>query len=174
MLYSANLIFLAVDRRSPPLMIGIYQTKTPLLAIVASLSATGSLAQSTDYTTTASHTGGGIGGLISVLIGLLIIIGMWKVFAKAGQPGWASIIPIYNAYIMCKIAGKPGWWVILLFVPFVNLIIAILIMVALAQSFGKALVLRWGCCYWDLFLSRSWGLVMRRIKVRRQSEKLAI
>jgi hypothetical protein len=48
---------------------------------------------------------------------------MWKVFTKAGQPGWAAIIPIYNIYIMTKIAGKPGIWVLWIFiVPVVNII----------------------------------------------------
>src|ERR1700690_1558250 len=45
------------------------------------------------------------------------IVCLWKVYQKAGQPGWASIIPIYNAYILLKIAGRPGWWLLLYFVP---------------------------------------------------------
>src|SRR4051812_26873911 len=49
----------------------------------------------------------------------------WKVFTKAGQPGWASMVPIYNMYILCKVGGKPGWWVVLMFVPLVNFIIFI-------------------------------------------------
>jgi hypothetical protein len=68
---------------------------------------------------------------------VLWIASMWKVFVKAGQPGWAAIIPIYNAYIILKIAGKPGWWLILFFIPFVNLIMIILTYVALAEKFGK-------------------------------------
>ncbi len=52
---------------------------------------------------------------------------MWKMFSKAGQPGWASIIPLYNVYIMCKIAGRPGWWLLLFLIPLVNLIIAIIV-----------------------------------------------
>jgi Family of unknown function (DUF5684) len=68
---------------------------------------------------------------------ILIIAGCWKVFTKAGQPGWASIIPIYNVYIWCKIVGRPGWWVILLLIPFVNFIIGIILSIDLAKSFGK-------------------------------------
>jgi hypothetical protein len=68
---------------------------------------------------------------------ILIIAGCWKVFTKAGQPGWASIIPIYNVYIWCKIVGRPGWWVILLLIPFVNFIVAIILSIDLAKSFGK-------------------------------------
>ena len=62
---------------------------------------------------------------------------MWKVFVKAGQPGWAAIVPIYNLYVMTQIAGKPGWWLLLFFIPFVNIVIAILLSIAIAQKFGK-------------------------------------
>ena len=79
--------------------------------------------------------------LVSMIFGLLIalslIVAMWKVFTKAGQPGWASIIPIYNLYIWCKIVGRPGWWVILLLIPFVNFIIGIILCIDMAKSFGK-------------------------------------
>ncbi len=50
--------------------------------------------------------------IVGLLIALLLIVAMWKVFTKAGKPGWASIIPIYNLYIWCKIVGRPGWWII--------------------------------------------------------------
>jgi hypothetical protein len=62
---------------------------------------------------------------------------MWKVFTKAGQPGWASIIPIYNLYIWCKIVGRPWWWILLMLIPFVNFIICIILCIDLAKSFGK-------------------------------------
>ena len=75
--------------------------------------------------------------IIGLLIALLLIVAMWKVFTKAGQPGWASIIPIYNLYVWCKIVGRPGWWIILLFIPLVNFIIAIILSIDLAKSFGK-------------------------------------
>jgi len=69
---------------------------------------------------------------------VLMIAAIWKIFSKAGQPGWASIIPIYNIYIWCKIAGRPGWWVILMLIPFVNLIIGIILQVRVAERFGKS------------------------------------
>jgi hypothetical protein len=75
--------------------------------------------------------------IIGLLIALFLIVAMWKVFTKAGQPGWASIIPIYNLYIWCKIVGRPGWWVILLLIPFVNFIIGIILCIDMAKSFGK-------------------------------------
>ena len=68
---------------------------------------------------------------------IVLIISMWKTFEKAGQPGWAAIIPIYNIYIMVKIAGKEGWWVLLFFIPLVSLIISIIVSIDLAKKFGK-------------------------------------
>src|SRR5881275_111465 len=75
--------------------------------------------------------------IVGLLIALLLIVAMWKVFTKAGQPGWASIIPIYNLYIWCKIVGRPGWWIILLLIPFVNIIVGITLCIDMAKSFGK-------------------------------------
>jgi len=71
---------------------------------------------------------------------ILMIAACWKIFTKAGQPGWASIIPIYNWYILCKIVGRPGWWVILLLIPFVNFIVGIILCIDLAKSFGKGVL----------------------------------
>jgi uncharacterized protein DUF5684 len=68
---------------------------------------------------------------------VLIVASMWKLFVKAGEPGWAAIVPIYNFIVLLKIAGKPTWWIILMFIPFVNLIVAIIAAVAVARNFGK-------------------------------------
>ena len=75
--------------------------------------------------------------IAELLIALLVIVAMWKVFTKAGRPGWAAIIPIYNMYVWCKIVGRPGWWVILMLIPLVNIIIGIIVCIDLAKSFGK-------------------------------------
>jgi hypothetical protein len=66
---------------------------------------------------------------------LLIIAAQWKIFAKAGQPGWASIVPIYNIIVWCKIVGRPAWWVLLLMLCFP--VFYIIITIDLAKSFGK-------------------------------------
>ena len=86
-----------------------------------------------------SSAGGGspVPGIIGLLIALLVIVATWKVFTKAGQPGWASIIPIYNLYIWCKIVGRPWWWILLMLIPFVNFIVAIILCIDMAKSFGK-------------------------------------
>lgn len=73
----------------------------------------------------------------SGIIFLIVVIGLWKVFVKAGEPGWAAIIPIYNYYVILKIVGRPWWWLLLLLIPFVNLIITIIVAIDLAKSFGK-------------------------------------
>ena len=66
---------------------------------------------------------------------VLMIAAMWKIFAKAGQPGWAAIIPIYNWIVWCKIVGRPAWWVLLLLICFP--IFFIILSIDLAKSFGK-------------------------------------
>jgi hypothetical protein len=68
---------------------------------------------------------------------VLMIAACWKIFTKAGQPGWACIIPIYNLYVLCKIVGRPWWWILLMLIPFVNFIILIILYIDLAKSFGK-------------------------------------
>jgi hypothetical protein len=75
--------------------------------------------------------------LVLLAFVLLIIASWWRIFTKAGWPGWAAIIPIYNAYVYLKIAGKPGWWLLLYFIPLVNVIIAIVVAVSFAERFGK-------------------------------------
>lgn len=75
--------------------------------------------------------------IIYVALIIFMIASMWRVYTKAGQPGWAAIIPIYNLYIMIKIAGKPGWWLLLFLIPFVNIVIEIIVIVGLAENFGK-------------------------------------
>lgn len=82
--------------------------------------------------------GGDITALIIPLaIILLLIASQWKIYTKANQPGWACIIPIYNIWILLKIIGKPGWWLLMFFIPIVNLIFAIWMLNLLAKSFDK-------------------------------------
>ena len=78
-----------------------------------------------------------VGGLVSLAFAVLMIASVWKIFTKAGKPGWACLVPIYNIIVWLDIIGKPLWWIILLFIPVVNFVIAILLTVGLAKSFGK-------------------------------------
>jgi Family of unknown function (DUF5684) len=75
--------------------------------------------------------------VIWLAVFVLMIASMWKVFAKAGQPGWAAIVPIYNIFVMLRVAGKPMWWFILLLIPVVNIIVGIMVVHAVSVNFGK-------------------------------------
>jgi RsiW-degrading membrane proteinase PrsW (M82 family) len=72
-----------------------------------------------------------------LVVWVLIIISFWKIFEKAGKPGWASIIPVYNIIILLEIIGKPWWWLLLLLIPGVNIIFGIWMFNLLSISFGK-------------------------------------
>lgn len=75
----------------------------------------------------------------SIIWSVLVIIGWWKIFEKAGEAGWKAIIPIYNIYVLLRIVGRPGWMIIGLLIPFVNIIFVIIVMGDLAKSFGKGI-----------------------------------
>ena len=74
---------------------------------------------------------------VVLVTSILIIVAQWRIYEKAGQPGWAAIIPFFNFYILLKIVGKPGWWLIWVFVPVANLVVAIWTTNLLSKSFGK-------------------------------------
>jgi hypothetical protein len=74
-------------------------------------------------------------GMFALL--LLVIVATWKVYQKAGRQGWASVVPFYNSVVMLDIIGEPYWWVVLLLVPFVNIVILIIIARRLAACFGR-------------------------------------
>lgn len=87
---------------------------------------------------------GSIYGLIAVLgvicvgIAVFMIATMWKIFQKAGKPGWASIVPVYNSIVLLEIVGKPIWWIIMFFIPLVNIVFAVWATNMLSKSFGKS------------------------------------
>ena len=100
---------------------------------------------STQLTTLLAQTNQhGSGGMIIFWVAyvvtlVLIIAGCWKMFVKAGQPGWGILIPIYNTYLWIKMAGRPGWWLILMFIPLVNIIMGIIVTADVARNFGKGI-----------------------------------
>ena len=67
----------------------------------------------------------------------LILVSFWVIFTKAGKPGWASLIPIYNYMVMLEIVGRPLWWIVLVLIPLVNIVITIIVALDTAKSFGK-------------------------------------
>jgi uncharacterized membrane protein YoaK (UPF0700 family) len=68
---------------------------------------------------------------------VIVVAGMWKVFEKAGEPGWAALVPIYNIIVLVKIAGREMWWVILFLLPCANFVAAVMISIDIARKFGK-------------------------------------
>jgi hypothetical protein len=81
--------------------------------------------------------GGGISNLLGLVIAVVVIAALWKIFTKAGKPGWAAIIPIYNVIVLLQIVGRPWWWLLLMLIPLVNLVILIIVYIDLAKSFGQ-------------------------------------
>ncbi|MEO5949701.1 MAG: DUF5684 domain-containing protein [Candidatus Saccharimonas sp.] len=102
---------------------------------------------STSYTTTTTTmdpaTAAAFGGfmlfvgLIMLAVGIITLISMWKLFTKAGKPGWAAIVPIYNIIVMLEIVGRPLWWTVLYFIPFANVVVQILVTLEFAKVYGK-------------------------------------
>lgn len=87
---------------------------------------------------------GGVGYLFACMIGqifwlfiLMTFEGIYKIYHRAGKPGWAAFVPVYNLVVKLEIVKKPVWWIILLLIPFVNIIFAIWITNLLAKRFGK-------------------------------------
>ena len=87
---------------------------------------------------TSAVEGLGFGGsLIFAALTILFIVAEWKIYVKAGKPGWAVIIPIYNLIVLLEIVGKPIWWIILMLIPIVNIVVLIIVFHRLSLSFGK-------------------------------------
>jgi len=82
-------------------------------------------------------------GMLSISVWFFVVIFyyvvQWKVFVKAGKPGWGILIPIYNTILILEIAGKPWWWLLLMMIPLVNIVIAIMIPIEIAKSFNKSI-----------------------------------
>lgn len=85
-----------------------------------------------------------VAGLLAVLmipliiLSIILVISHWKIFEKAGKPGWASIVPIYNVIVFLEIIGKPTWWILLLMIPCTTLIFGIWATNLLSKSFGQS------------------------------------
>ena len=76
--------------------------------------------------------------VIGLAVGILVIVSLWMIFKKAGKPGWASIVPIYNIIVLIQIVGLPLWYLVLLIIPFANIYAIFKIYIELAHKFGKS------------------------------------
>ncbi len=74
--------------------------------------------------------------LVMLVFVVIAIIAYWKIFTKAGKPGWAAIIPFYNIIILLEIVGRPAWWIIFMFIPLANIVVAAVILHRLSRAFG--------------------------------------
>ena len=79
----------------------------------------------------------GTAGLIALVFYILVVVGLWKVFTKAGYPGILAIIPIVNVVFLVKIAGMSGWFALLYLVPIANFILGVIVAFKLGARFGK-------------------------------------
>jgi uncharacterized membrane protein YoaK (UPF0700 family) len=77
--------------------------------------------------------------LLYLIVFVIMIAGMWKVFTKARQPGWACLIPIYNILIILKMVNKPWWWILLYLIPIVSIVVSCMVMHELSKAFGKGI-----------------------------------
>jgi hypothetical protein len=94
---------------------------------------------------TADPTLVAITSVIFFALIILVVIAMWKMFIKAGEHGWAAIVPFYNRFVEFKIAGFNGWMFLVLLVPVVNVVMAIILAIKLGERFGKSAA-------WSFFL----------------------
>jgi len=96
-----------------------------------------------NYTITQSGDNGAVAGFFVGfwVVWLAVIVAMLfalvKMYTKAGKPGWAAIVPFYNTWVLAEIGGRPGWWLFLMFIPFVNIVVSVLICLGVARNFGK-------------------------------------
>lgn len=88
----------------------------------------------------AGDGGGTVGFLLSVALLAVVIAGVWKAFEKAGEPGWAAVIPFYNLWVMVRISDNAWWWFVLFFVPIIQLLAVIKVSFDIASEFGQGIL----------------------------------
>jgi len=115
-------------------------------------------------TTTSADASVSFGVLLLYFIVIWVIVGIpiYFVYKKAGtngDPAWAAFVPIYGFYIMLKVVGRPGWWLIWIFIPFASLVVYIIVLNDLSKSFGHGAGYTLGLIFlsWIFFAILGWG-----------------
>ncbi len=107
------------------------------------------LAQHVTYETSGSISVGAF-FLWFVVFYAIAVIPYWVIFTKAGLPGWPALIPIYSTFVLLKVVGRPGWWLLLFLVPFLGFVIYIILMNDLSKSFGHGVGFTLGLIFLSL------------------------
>jgi hypothetical protein len=94
----------------------------------------------TTTVSTGNSAAMGILWFLYVAVIVLLVVAYWKIFVKAGEAGWKSLIPFYNTYTLFRIAGRNGWGFLLLLIPVINIVVLLMISIDLAKHFGKSTV----------------------------------
>ena len=106
------------------------------------------IAQSSVTTTGSVDAGASlVGTVIWLAITVALVVALWKLFVKAGRPGWATLIPIYNTVTLLQITGRSGWWLLGFLVPFLNIFVAIRLVFDLAKVFGRGIGFGFGLLF---------------------------
>lgn len=111
------------------------------------------------YDAVYTAVGAGVSAVYSIIvlvIAVLTLVAMWKIFTKAGKPGWACLVPFYNMYCMYDIAWGNGWLFLLTFIPCVNFVVGIMMLFKLAKAFGQGTGFGFGL----LFLNTIFVLIL--------------
>lgn len=103
--------------------------------MLSGMNALASLTSQTDVTLIQP-----VQGFIALVVYIVVVIALWKVFTKAGYPGWLAIIPIVNAFVLVKIAGFSAWMGLLYLIPIVNIIFHIIVSLRVGKGFGQGAV----------------------------------
>lgn len=85
--------------------------------------------------------------ILAIIVSIISIVALWKIFAKAGEPGWAAIVPFYNNYVLFKITMGNGWLFLLMFVPLVNIVMSFMVIFKLAKVFGHGIGFGFGLLF---------------------------
>lgn len=99
-------------------------------------------------------------GLVTLFVIIMMIIGWWKLFTKAGEPGWKAIIPIYNGWTFLKLGGQSGWWSLAVFVPFIGWIATAVFLTIAAYNIGLKLGKEGWYVILFVLVSPIWALIL--------------